>query len=119
MFTPTCDLARSACIIGGAFGLLRLDALILRHRDHIRSLRVRNMNLDLKVDGELETFTAFRRDLAELRVQIVRLRYYVGPVQRDDEGGHDHRLVTARVDRILPGPQRILPDTPMSRAHQA
>ena len=41
------------------------------HRDHLRRLRVRDVNLHLEVDLEDESLTALALDGAELRVEVV------------------------------------------------
>ena len=89
------------------------------HGDDVRSLRVRNVNLHLQIDGEVKTFAALRLDLLQLRVEIVRLRHHIGPVQGDDEGRHDDGLVAARIDRVLSRSQRLLPDAAMAGPHEA
>jgi hypothetical protein len=57
------------------------------HGDDIRSLRVRNVNLHLQIDGEVKTFAALGLDLLQLRVKIVSLRNDIGPVERNDKVG--------------------------------
>ena len=89
------------------------------HRDDIRRLGVRNVDLHLQIDREVKAFTALRLDLLQLRIKIVRLRHDIGPVQRDDERRHDDGLVTARIDRVLSGSQRLLPDAAMAGPHEA
>jgi hypothetical protein len=83
------------------------------------ALGVWNMNLHLQIDGEMKAFTALRLNLLQLRIKVVRLRYDVGPVQRNDERRHDDGLVAARIDRVFSGSQRLLPDAAVARPHEA
>ena len=87
------------------------------HRDDLRRLRVGHVDLHLQVDLEDEALAALAHDRRQLRVEVVRLGRGVGPVEREDERGHDLRRVHARVDRVLAGAQRFLPDAAVTGAH--
>ncbi len=63
------------------------------HRDHLRRLRVGHVDLHLQVDLEDESLAALADDRRQLRVEVVGLRRRVGPVEREDERGHDLRRV--------------------------
>ena len=54
------------------------------HGNHARRVRVRHVDLHLQVDRENEAFVALRDDLLQLRVEIVRLRYLIGPIQSQE-----------------------------------
>ena len=77
-----------------------------------------HVDLHLQIDCEHESFVALGDDLLQLRVEIVGLRYGIGPVQRQDGGGNDFRLIAAGIDRVFAGSQRLLPDAAVARADQ-
>ena len=81
------------------------------------ALGVGHVDLHLQVDLEDEALAALADDRRQLRVEVVRLRRGVGPVEREDERRHDLGRVHARVDRVLAGAQRLLPDAAVARAH--
>ena len=54
------------------------------HRDHLRCPRVGHVDLHLQVDAEHEALTALRLDRRQVRVEVVRGRHRVGPVERED-----------------------------------
>ena len=59
----------------------------------------------------------FADDRRQLRVEVVRFRRRVGPVEREDERRHDLGVVDARVQRVLAGAQRLLPDPAVAGPH--
>ncbi len=83
--------------------------------DDARRVGVGHVDLNLQIDLEAEGLAALGFDRAEVRVQAVCLARCVRPVERQDRGRHDLRLVDARVQRVLARAQRFLPDAPMSR----
>src|SRR5579859_5676518 len=87
------------------------------HRDDLRRLRVRHVDLNLEVDLEHEAFAALALDRAQLRVQVVRDGVRLRPVQGEDERRHLLGRVDARVQRVLPGAQRLAPDAAVARLH--
>ena len=58
------------------------------------ALRVGHVDLHLQVDLEHEALAALADDRRQLRVEVVRLRRRVGPVEREDERRHDLRRRT-------------------------
>ena len=54
----------------------------------------------------------------QLRVEVVRRRDGIGPVQRQNRRRHDLRLIAARIERVLAGAQRLLPDTAVPGSHE-
>ena len=66
---------------------------------------------------EHEALAALRLDRRQVRVEVVRGRHRVGPVEREDRRRHDLRRVHARVDRVLAGAQRLLPDAAVAGTH--
>ena len=84
------------------------------HGNNAGRLRIRHVNLDLKVDLEDEAFLRFRNNLLELRIQVVCFTDSVRPVQIQNGSRHDFRLVTAWVERILARAQGFLPNTAMT-----
>src|SRR5262249_53592383 len=84
------------------------------HGNDAGRLRVRHVNLDLEVNLEDEAFLRLRDDLLELRIQIVGFADRLRPVQIQNSGRHDFRLVTAWVERILARAQGFLPNATMA-----
>ena len=74
------------------------------HGDHLRRVRVGDVDLHLKVDPEYEALAGLSVDRAQRRIQVVSGRRLVGPVQREDRGRYDLSRVQPRVDRILARP---------------
>ena len=80
------------------------------HRDHLGRELVGDVDLHLQIDVEDEAFLGLRHDLFQLLVEIVRLRRRFGPVERENRGRYHFGLVDPRVDRVLAGAQRFLPN---------
>src|SRR5262245_1983974 len=76
------------------------------------------MDLHLQVDLENKALLALRDNLLQLRIEIVRLRDRISPIQSQDGSGHDLSLVATWIERILSGAQRLLPHAAMPRPHQ-
>ena len=87
------------------------------HRDHLRCSRVGDVDLDLQVDLEDEALAALGHDRRQVRVEVVGLGARLGPVEGEDERGHDLGGVHAWVDGVLAGAQRFGPDAAVPGAH--
>ena len=85
------------------------------HRDHLRRELVGDVDLHLQIDVEDEAFLRLRHDLFQLLVEIVRLRRRFGPVERQNRRRYHFGLVDPRIDRVLAGAQRLLPDAAVAR----
>ena len=72
------------------------------HRDHLRRLGVGHVDLHLQVDLEDEALAALADDRRQLRVEVVRLRGRVGPVERQDERGTISAAYTRGLIAYLP-----------------
>src|SRR6516164_8945115 len=88
------------------------------HGNNAGRLRVRHVNLDLKVDLEDEAFLRLGDYLLELRIQVMCFADGIRPVQIQNRGRHDFRLVTAWVERILARAQGFLPNAAMAGPDQ-
>jgi hypothetical protein len=75
------------------------------------------MDLHLEVDREHEAFATAGVDRPEVRVELVCVRDRLCPVQRQDCGGNYLRPVHARIERVLPGSERVAPDPAMTGSH--
>ena len=88
------------------------------HRYDSRRARIRDVNLNLKLEFEYKSLAALGHNVLELRVEIMRFRNDIRPVQRQDGRGHDLRRIAARVDGIFAGAQWLLPDAAMAGSHK-
>jgi hypothetical protein len=88
------------------------------HGNHARRVGIRDVNLHLQVYFEHKSFVTFGDDLRELRIEIVRLGDGIGPIEGEDGGRDDFRLIAARVERIFSGAQRFFSNTAVPRSHQ-
>ena len=84
------------------------------HADHARGRGVGHVDLHDQLDAEDEAFAALGHDLRQPLVELVGLADRLRPVEAQDGRGHELGLVAARVDGVLAGPQRLLPDAAMA-----
>jgi hypothetical protein len=77
------------------------------------------VDLHLQVDREHEALAALADDGFEPGVQVVCLRRGLRPVEREDERRHEFGRVHPRIDRVLAGAQRLLPDAAVTGPHDA
>ena len=84
------------------------------HRDDLGGHLVGDMDLNLEVDLEDEPFLGFGFNLTQTLVQVVCLGSGRGPVEGEDRCRNDLRRIDSRVDGVLAGTQRLLPDAAMA-----
>jgi len=89
----------------------------LHRPDHLGGVRVGDVDLDLQFDRELERVVRLRNDGAELPVEAVLGLDVVGPVELQDAGGDDDRLVDGLVETLLAGADHIRPDAFVTGCH--
>ena len=84
------------------------------HRDDFRCLGVRHMDEHLQIDFENESLVTLSYNRLEIFVQTVGAGHFGGPIQLENRGRHNLRLVNTRIDRVLAGTERVFPQTAMA-----